>query len=73
MLAGLIGIRVQEWILEQPLFRQGCDGRVHFTLQHPSVGDGCLLRLLEPMQLDVTQEQRHHRPSAKDQAWVVLV
>ena len=25
------------------------------------------------MQLDVTQEQRHHRPPAQDQAWVVLV
>ena len=57
----------------QPLFRQGGDGGVHVTLQHPFVGDGGLLRLLEPMQLDVTQEQRHHRPLAQDQAWVVLV
>jgi len=47
----------------QPLFRQGGDGGVHVTLQHPFVGDGGLLRLLEPMQLDVTQEQRHHRPT----------
>ncbi len=41
----------------QPLFRHGCDGGVHVTLKHPLVGDGGLLRLLEPMQLDVTQEQ----------------
>ena len=57
----------------QPLFRQGGDGGVHVTLQHPFVGDGGLLRLLETMQLDMAQEQRHHGLPAQDQAWVVLV
>ena len=57
----------------QALFRQSCDGGVHVILKHPFVGDGGLLRLLEPMQLDVTHEQRHHRLPAQDQAWVVLV
>ena len=52
-----------------PLFRQRCDGCV----QNPFVGDGGLLRLLENMQLDVTQEQRHHRSPPHDQAWLVLV
>ena len=96
---GLIGIRLQEGILEQiwdgaigcgrracsagdvfrlaalqRLFRQGGDGVASTSpLQHPFVGDGGLLRLLEPMQLDVTQQQRHHRPPAQDQAWVVFV
>ena len=44
------------WQRSSPLFRQGGDGGVHVTLPHPFVSDGGLLRLLEPMQLDVTEE-----------------
>ena len=32
-----------------------------------------MLRLLETMQLDVTQKQRHHRPPAQDEAGVVVL
>ena len=56
-----------------PCYARAAMGGVHVTLQRPFLGDGGLLRLLEPMQLDVTQEQRHHRLPAQDQAWVVLV
>ena len=51
----------------------GGNGGVRLTVQDPLIGARGLVRLLEPMQLDVTQQQRHHRPPAQDQAWVVLV
>ncbi len=57
----------------QPLFRQGRKGGLRFTVQHLLVEEGRLVRLLESMQLDVTQKQRHYSPPAQDEALVLLV